>query len=162
MNTLPDPVRVTDEVEPIVTNMMASPELVRQLEKHLLEMPQLMIEPSHLVHGGMCARTVMLPAGIMATGAELNVNTISVFIGDLTVTTNDGTKRLTGFNVIPANAGFKRAGIVHADTWWTTIWVTDKTDVADIENEVTSEVENIQTRRMALNGTLNKAIEKGN
>lgn len=126
---------------------MASPEAVRSLEAHLLKLPQVDMDTHHLVHGRMYARTIMIPKGVMLTGALTSCDNICVLHGDITVTTDDGTVRLTGFNVLPARAGFKRAGIAHADTYWTMLCHTDLTDVNEIEEAITSESHMLQTRR---------------
>ncbi len=123
---------------------------IRKVERHLLELPQCHMATTHVVHGGMYARTIFIPAGTMLTGAEMLKDNICVVCGDITVTTHDGAKRLTGFHVIPANSGLKRAGLAHADTWWTSIWKTDRTEVKDIEDEATNEANMLGTRRNEL------------
>lgn len=126
---------------------MPSIEAVRELEGFLLELPQVDLQTSHVVHGGMCARTILIPAGVVLTGALTNCDNTCIISGDITVTTDDGAQRLTGYRVIPAKAGAKRAGIAHADTWWTTIWPTSLADVQAIEDEFTDESALLQTRR---------------
>jgi len=137
-------------IEDVVPSLMASPESVRELETYMLSMPQVDLETSHLVHGRMYARTILIPAGTLLTGAETKCDNICVVVGDITVTTDDGTVRLTGHHVIPARAGFKRAGIAHADTWWTTLIQTDEADVSAIERQMTDEVELLQTNRSGI------------
>lgn len=129
---------------------MPSPERVAELEAALEHYPQEIIETTHLIHGGMCARTIRIPAGVLLTGALLNTQNICVMHGDITVTTSEGPKRLTGFHVIPADAGYKRAGIAHSDTWWTTIWPTQEKEIEAIEDEMTTEAQRLQTRKLAL------------
>jgi hypothetical protein len=129
---------------------MASPEAVRALERHMLQLPQVDLDTQHLVHGRMYARTILIPAGVVLTGALTNCDNICVMQGDISVTTDDGTIRLTGFHVIPARAGAKRAGMAHADTYWTMICHTDLTEVSAIEDEITDEASGLQTRRSAL------------
>lgn len=121
---------------------------VRRLEAELAHLPQVDLHSQTLVHGRMAARAIFIPAGTLLTGVLTNIDNISVMVGDITVTTEAGPVRLTGFHVLPACAGFKRAGIAHADTWWATLHHTDLTDVADIEAEMTDEPENLQTRRL--------------
>lgn len=128
-------------------SLMASPEAVRELERHMMQLPQVDLSTEHVVHGGMCARTILIPAGTVLTGALTNCDNICVMQGDISVTTDDGTVRLTGFHVLPAQAGFKRAGWAHSDTYWTTVWPTQLTDIAAIEDEMTSESSLLQTRR---------------
>jgi hypothetical protein len=122
-------------------------EKVRKLEQAILTTPQIEIDTTHVVHGGMCARTIFIPAGAVVTGVLTNLDNICVMSGDITVTTTEGSKRLTGFHVIPAAKGFKRAGYAHADTYWTTIWPTGLTDITEIENEMTEESAMLLTRR---------------
>lgn len=126
---------------------MPSPEKVRELEHALMDLPQVDLDTAHVVHGGMCARTILIPAGTVLTGAQTNADNICVMCGDITVTTDDGPLRLTGYHVLPARAGFKRAGVTHVDTYWTTIWPTELTDIDAIEDAMTHESEQLQTRR---------------
>lgn len=129
---------------------MPTPEAVRQMEYLLLQLPQIDLHTQQLVHGGMAARTIFIQAGTVLTGALTNLDNLCVAFGDITVTTDEGPVRLTGFNVIPARAGAKRAGVAHSDTWWVCIWRTDLTDPIAIEDEMTSESEMLQTRRDAI------------
>lgn len=123
-------------------------EAVRELEDVLLTMPQVDLHTSHLIHAGMYARMIFIPAGTVLTGALTNADNVCVVYGDITVTTDDGPQRFTGFHVIPAKAGSKRAGVAHADTWWVTIHRTDQTELADIEDAMTGESDRLQTRKL--------------
>ena len=129
---------------------MPSIEAVRELESHLLALPQVDMATTHIIHGGMCARTILIPAGVVLTGALTNCDNVCVVCGDITVTTDDGPVRLTGYHVISAEPGFKRAGIAHADTYWTTVWRSELTDIAELEDEMTGESEMLQTRRAGI------------
>jgi hypothetical protein len=133
---------------PVETLMHGLPtvESVRQLEAMLLQLPQVALHTEHIVHGGLSARTIFIPAGTVLTGALTNLDNVCVVCGDITVTTDDGARRLTGFHVLPAHAGAKRAGHAHADTWWVTLHRTDLTNVADIEDEMTVESDALGTR----------------
>ena len=126
--------------------LLGQDDAVTRLERALLDLPQLQLGVEHLVHGGMCARTVLIPAGTVVTGALLNLDNICVMWGDISVTTDDGARRLTGFHVLPAKAGKKRAGYAHADTWWSAIWPTQLRDVGDIEDEMTAQSAQLQSR----------------
>lgn len=136
-------------LDAVLSNTMPSVESVRQLENQLLQLPQVDLQTQHLVHAGVSARTVLIPAGTVLTGALTNLDNICVVCGDITVTTDEGPQRLTGFHVLPAKAGAKRAGVAHSDTWWTTLHHTDLTSVADIEDEMTGESHLLQTRQQA-------------
>lgn len=118
---------------------MPSPDLVRAFEAQVKDLPQVDLSTENLIHGRMCARTIFIPAGTVLTGVQTNIDNVCIVSGDITVTTDAGLKRLTGFSVIPAKAGFKRAGIAHADTYWTTIHHTDLDDLKQIEIEMSDE-----------------------
>ncbi len=123
---------------------------VSTLENLLLTLPQIDLGTRILLHGGMCARTILIPAGTVLTGALTNLDNVSVVYGDITVTTDEGAQRLTGFHVLPAKAGAKRAGVAHADTFWAMVWPTELTDLEEIENEITPESGKLQTRQTTL------------
>lgn len=126
---------------------MPDPAAVAALERAALQLPQVDLSTTMTVIGGVCARTILIPAGTFLTGALTNIDNVCVMVGDITVTTDEGAMRLTGHHVLPAAAGAKRAGLAHADTYWTTIWRTDLTDPQAIEDEMTGEAGMLQTRR---------------
>lgn len=132
---------------------MPDPASVALIEQAALQLPQVDLSTTMLAHGGMCARTILIPAGTLLTGALTNLPNLCVMVGDITVTTDEGPKRLTGFHVLPAAPGAKRAGIAHADTYWTTVWRTELTDPQAIEDEMTDETGLLQTRRPAIGHT---------
>ena len=134
------------DIQPVDPTLI-SPDAIRTLERHMLEMPQVDLQTQQLVHGGMYARTIFIPAGTCLTGAETALDNICIVMGDISVTTDKGMVRLQGYNVLPAGHGVKRVGLSHADTWWTTLWATDKTDLQEIEDQVVTESNMLQTRR---------------
>ena len=140
---------------------MPSPALVRNLESILMTQPQVDVQTQHLVHAGMYARTIFVPAGTALTGAQTKLANVSIVSGDITVTTDSGPQRLTGYHVLPADSGFKRAGFAHDDTWWTTLWPTEKTDIEAIEDEMTDEAALLQTRNLAIGHAPAAMIEEG-
>jgi hypothetical protein len=123
------------------------PEVVRQAEAYILTLPQIDLGTTHIVHGDVSVRTIFIPAGGHVTGALTNIANVCLIHGDITVTTDNGPQRFTGFHVLPAQPGAKRYGVAHADTYWTTVHHTKLTDIADIEDEMTNESALLQTRR---------------
>lgn len=135
---------------PTLLSAMPSPEKVREMEAMLVQLPQVDLQTSHVIHGGLYARTILIPAGTVLTGAQTARDNVCIVCGDIEVTTDEGVQRLTGFHVLPAKAGAKRAGVTHADTWWTTVFRTDATTVAECEDDVAAETEGLQTRNPQL------------
>lgn len=135
---------------PALFTGMPDPAAVRALERDLADLPQVDLQTQHLVHGGLYARTIFIPAGTVLTGALTKQDNVCVVFGDITVTTDEGTQRLTGFHVLPAKVGAKRAGVAHSDTWWTTLMATEHTEVADIEQQMTDEADLLQTNRTGI------------
>lgn len=126
---------------------------VEALEERLLALPQeqqTQFKTTHALSGGVYARTIFIPAGSRLVGAVHNKDHINVLVGDISVLTDDGAARLTGFHVLPTGAGMKRAGYAHADTTWTSLIRTDLTDLEAIEDEITPESEKLQTRRLGI------------
>lgn len=121
-------------------------ELVKKLDEEVSKLPQETIPLQHQVSGGMYARTGVIKAGCLLIGAKHKTDHINVMFGDISVTTDEGIKRLTGYHVLPTKAGMKRAGIAHADTVWTTICKTEKTDLREIEDDLVEEAERLQSR----------------
>ena len=69
---------------------------------------------------------------------KAHVNVISA--GACTVyTAGEGEVELTAPCTFVSHAGAQRVILAHTDVVWTTIHVTDKTDLADIEREVIQE-----------------------
>jgi hypothetical protein len=125
-------------------------EKIRQFEQRLLAMPQVDMETASLIHGEMYARTIFIPANTVLTGTLTNLDNICIVSGDISVTTDDGMRRLIGYHVLPANKGYKRVGYAHRDTYWTTI-IHTKAEVVEVaEDEMTSESHLLQSRRIGI------------
>lgn len=131
---------------------------VKRLEEAILQTPQVDLETQHCLSGGMYARTITIKAGTVLTGATHKTDHVNIVHGDISVTTDAGVKRLTGYHVLPTKAGSKRAGYAHADTMWTTICKTELVCIEDIEDELVEESANLQTRLNAIGNTELKEI----
>lgn len=125
---------------------------VQRLESLILQAPQVDLQTTHHLSGGMYARTIHLQAGTVLTGATHKTDHINIVFGDISVTTDEGVQRLTGYHVLPTKAGSKRAGFAHGPTSWTTVCKTDQTDLTAIENELVHEADKLQTRQPHLTG----------
>jgi hypothetical protein len=148
------------KLEPDVSGFFSAStvhEAVKELEAAVLAAPQIDLQTRSLLAGKVNGRTILIPAGTVLTGAKHNKDSVNIVCGDITVTTDNGPLRITGYHVIPSKAGTKRAGYAHADTYWTTCWHTELTDGEAIEDEMSDESAQLQTRKQAM---LSKQIDE--
>lgn len=103
----------------------------------------------HHFADGLVARTILIPAGTMLTGAPHKAEHLNVCHGDITVWTEQGMRRLTGYHVLPSLPGAKRVGMTHADTHWTTVHLNPENlrDLAALEDALVEAPERLQRRR---------------
>lgn len=120
---------------------------VRALEDRAFELPQVSTETHHVLHAGLYARTILLPAGTMITGALIKIATLVIVEGDALVWLGDTSKRLKGYTVLPASAGRKQAFFALDDSHITMIFPTDAYNVEGAEIEFTDEHERLASRR---------------
>lgn len=128
-----------------------SPEAIQRV--YDLEAVQLAINPDatlptkHVLHAGMYARTIVVPAGLAITGALVKIPTVLLVNGDAYVTIGEGVQRLTGYNVIPASAGRKQAFSAISDTYITMAFATAARTVEEAEREFTDQAAQLFSRR---------------
>lgn len=120
---------------------------VRGIEAALLAMPQVPIATHHVIHGGMYARTIVIPAGTALTGCFVQVPTILILSGRVSVLSNGETLEVDGYAVLPASATRKGAFIAHTDVQMTMIFATAARTVAEAEAEFTNEPERLMSRQ---------------
>jgi hypothetical protein len=137
-------------------------EQIIRLEDALLQFPQVDLSTKNLLSGRVYARTIFIPAGTALTGAVHLKDHINVVNGDITVWTEDGMKRLTGYHVLPTRAGAKRAGYAHEDTYWTSLIYTEETELERIEQDITPEADRLQTRNLQIGHSPLKTLENPN
>jgi len=94
---------------------------IMALEAEWKKLPQLDIPVTHRYSGGIYAREITIPKDTLLTGRIYKDDHMDIMIsGDVTVSGDDGIKRLTGFNIFEGKRGKKRAGYTHEDTRWIT------------------------------------------
>jgi hypothetical protein len=120
---------------------------VQELEKLMLQQPQIAVQITHTLHAGLYARTACIPAGVMITGALIKVNTVLIVSGDTTVFIGNRTMRLHGYHVLQASAGRKQAFIAHAELHLTMLFATDAATVEEAEAQFTEEHGRLSTRK---------------
>lgn len=124
-------------------------DMVRELERLVVTMPQTEVETHHVIHGGMYARTILVPANAVLTGALINVPTMLIINGSVRVTIGDEAVDLHGHHVLAASAKRKQAFLAIEDTWLTMLFATDAQSVAKAEQEFTDDADLLMSRRPA-------------
>lgn len=96
---------------------------IERLEDLLLSVPEahVSIDIEHVFAPGVYCRKAFIKAGTVLTGKEHLTEHANVCVGDITVWTERGMKRLTGMHTLVSTPGTKRVGYAHADTVWMTI-----------------------------------------
>lgn len=120
--------------------LVPSREQILTLEMRMREYEQIDCPLEHTFAPGSYGRTIQLPKGTLVVGkihkhAHLNI----VSRGLVTVVTEFGKRHIDARErpvVFTSDAGSKRALYCHEETWWTTIHLTDKTDLAEIERDI--------------------------
>lgn len=120
---------------------------VRQLEAITQQLPQVDIATDHVLHGGMYARTICIPAGVVLTGAFIKIPTLLIFNGDATVNAGDDAMTLSGYHVIPASKHRRQAFLAHEDTYLTMLFPTSAITVEEAEDEFTNEAHLLFSRK---------------
>lgn len=129
---------------------MTSPEIKKDIDNRngILKLESLMLQESkgdeldsfpvdHYFAPGAYARSMRLPKDYVIVGkihkhAHLNI----ISYGHVLVATEEGTKELKGPLIFTSPAGIKRAVTVLEDTMWTTIHITEETELEKIEDDV--------------------------
>lgn len=122
-------------------------EKVSQLESICLSAPQVDISTTHLIHAGMYARTVMVPAGVVITGVLIKVATILIIQGNVIVHIGEKSVNLQGYNVISADANRKQAFVAIEDTYITMILPSQALSVEEAEEEFTDNSDALLSRK---------------
>ena len=121
----------------------SSKEAISELSDAIIESDLTLIEPEvdHLFHGGMYARTIYIPRGVVLTGREHyepHLNFLSK--GKVAVTINGESHIFTAPAIIPAEADTAKAFVALEDTEWTTVHICSSTDVDEAEKELMADV----------------------
>lgn len=120
---------------------------VRALECEAAKRPQIPLDTQHVLHAGLYARTIRMPAGTMITGALVKIATLVIVQGSALVWLGDTCRRLDGYNVLPASAGRKQAFVSIGETFITMIFPTEARDVESAERQFTDEFDLLASRR---------------
>jgi hypothetical protein len=132
-----DPLK--EDALPAVCGHKPTLEQILRLEREMRARPEICVElePNHHFAPGLYARELFIPAGTVLTGKTHRNEHFNICIGDITVWTEDGMKRLSGYHRLVSSPGTKRVGYTHEDTVWITFHhnPTNTHDLKQIEAE---------------------------
>jgi hypothetical protein len=120
-----------------IPNVPTHEQIIR-LEREIDKLPQVELPVRHYFTPGLYAREMTIPAGTVLTGKihkTTHLNIVSA--GDITVWTEDGMKRIQAPFTFISYPGTKRVGMTHSETVWTTLHVTEETDLEVLEDLLT-------------------------
>lgn len=116
------------------------------LEAEMQKQEQIEIEVEHTFAPGVYIRTVFMPKGSLVAGKihkTEHVNIISQ--GKVKVVTEEGAQEYEGYVSFVSSAGIKKLVYMLEDTIWTTVHVTEETNLEKLEEElIASSYEELQ------------------
>jgi len=110
-------------------------QMVVSLEREIGKLPQVDLPIEHFFIPGVYARQMTIFEGTALVGRVHKHPCINIVSkGKITVTTDTGVRTIEAPYTFTSPAGTKRAGYAHEETIWTTVHLTDETDVDKIED----------------------------
>lgn len=127
---------------------------IERLQAEMVKMPQAELFTEHFFSPGMYLRRVYRQAGTLIVGkVHKHPHFFLCAKGEIIAWTENGMKRLKPGDVVECLPGTKRVTLAVEDSIGVTIHKTDKTDIAEIEDEL------VEPDKTALFGTGNKLLE---
>ena len=108
---------------------------IRRLERAMSKSGRCVDLPvKHYFTAGLYARELTIPAGTTLTGRTHRFENLNVLSqGEISVLVDGRIQRLRAPVTLISPPGTKRVGFAHSDCIWTTLHVTELTDIAAIE-----------------------------
>ena len=113
-------------------------EKIISLEHEIEQIPQAHCPVRHYLAGGLYAREMTIPAGIVLTGAvHKHEHLCTISQGRIIVSTDDGMKEMSAPCTLVSKPGAKRVGYALETTVWTTYhWIGKETDLDKITEDI--------------------------
>lgn len=92
---------------------------------------------THTFASGSYARTIYIPKDTLVVGKIHRHDHLNMLMaGRVVVATEEGPRKIEAPQVLVSKAGTKRVVYTYTDTIWTTVHLTEKTDLEEIEDEI--------------------------
>lgn len=128
-----------DPVSAALQNADSVKDRIQVVQDELLKMPQADIKTIHSFTPGKYHRTIIIPSGVMLTGAEHKTSyRVKLEKGTITVNLGTNVKTLTAPCEFDAPAGAQRVGYAHDEVIWTDIYDNpdDCVNIEKLENDL--------------------------
>ena len=114
---------------------------IDQMQQSMLANPNCVgDDPFPLKHefaDGIYLRRIFIPKGHIIIGKiHKTRHVVFLTVGDVTMLTEEGVRRVQGPSIMIAEPGTKRVVYAHEDTLWTNVHATNETDLDKIEAQV--------------------------
>ncbi len=91
----------------------------------------------HKFAEGMYVRELFIPKGMLIVGKiHKKSNPVFIMSGDISIFSEEGSKRFMGPQYLISQPGAKRVGYAHEDTVWVEVFATHETDLVKLEEEL--------------------------
>ena len=91
----------------------------------------------HKFAEGMYVREIFIPKGMLVVGKiHKKSNPVFVMKGDISIFSEEGSRRFKGGEYVISQPGAKRVGYTHEDTTWVEVFATHETDLEKLEEEL--------------------------
>jgi hypothetical protein len=114
-------------------------EAITSAEEILKQSPQVHLDVAHHFSKGVYARQILMPKGLIITGQVHKTEHLCIMNGDIDIADENGNFRYTGYHVFNSKPGIKRILATHEDTSFTTIHITEETDLDKLEKALVVE-----------------------
>lgn len=120
--------------QPVATPRAPSIDKLHELERAIATLPPVELRTEHVFAKGVYVRQLWIPAGTFLTGKLHKTEHVSICaMGEISVLTPTGMKRVKAPYTVVCPAGTKRAAYAHTDTLWINIHPTDERDLDKLE-----------------------------
>ncbi|WP_026601482.1 hypothetical protein [Methylomonas sp. 11b] len=110
---------------------------IQTAEDVMKTLPQVTLEVVHHFSPGIYAREIRIPAGVALTGHIHKTEHLCIIsAGLIEIADDNGVKLICAPYTFISKPGDKRLGVTLADTVFTTIHATDKTNIEELESDL--------------------------
>lgn len=112
---------------------------------------QVSIHTDHLIHAGMYARTVTMPAHTALIGVHIKIPTVVITVGKARVLIGSDWAEVDGYQVLPASADRKQIFVSLTPFVITMMFPTDAKTVEEAEAAFTDDADSLLSRWQGFN-----------